>query len=111
MSAGVPARYVTPPERSVFVVPSDAPPYCEVLAMSEAEAARVIVPGKTRYTLGSRALLRRKKHAAAVERRRPGGPYITCDANGKVRGIFGSWAGAAQDLVGLAQEFEKGRGS
>ena len=91
-----------------FVVPSDAPVWCADLAMGEDEARRVIEPYQ-RCTIGPTRLSSKGKYVAAVEVRKPGAPFITYDASGTVRGIFGSWAGAAKDLVELAHEFEERR--
>ena len=91
-----------------FVVPTDAPVWCADLAMGEDEARRVVEPYR-RCTIGPVRLTKRGKYVAAVEVRKPGAPFITYDARGKVRGIYGSWSSAAKDLVGLAIEFEERR--
>ncbi len=107
MSACTPAGHDGAAEIGTFIVPIDAPPWCDVLAMGEAEARRVIEPHQ-RCTIGPRGLLRRRRYAAAVECRRSGAPFVTFGADGRARGIFGSWTGAAIDLVRLAREFETG---
>ena len=108
MSAHASSRRSSPIRNVEFVVPSDAPAWCADLAMGEVEARRVIEPYR-RCTIGPTRLTRKGKYAAAVEVRKPGAPFITYDANGRARGIFGSWAGAATDLVRIAQEYERGR--
>ena len=108
MSARNPSQPAARPGDIEFVVPSNAPVWCADLAMGEDEARRVIEPYR-RCTIGPKRLTNRGKYVAAVEVRKPGAPFVTYDARGKARGIFGSWAGAAQDLVGLAQDFEERR--
>ncbi len=77
--------------------------------MGEAEARNLIKCGNV-YTVGPHKLLKRKKYAVAVERRRADGPYVTIDSTGLRRGIYASWSATAAAMVALAIEFEERRG-